>query len=271
MIRWLSMLVIVLPVALVSGARAQSATAVTYTTGWNMAGGPAGADLSPAAAVVAYVGGAYQDVQPRQTQTCQGYWAYFRAPATVTLPATATALQTCPLQSGWTLVGNPFDAAALLPSGVTGWYWNTGSGSYQLVTSIPAGGAVWLYAAGPGAVTLTNSAAIPPAATPVLINATGGAGPYTVHVGDNVEVIMPVAYPSRASESGAALRFQSAGVTGELTCVGDPGCQFQYNNQFWLYRAVSAGVATVTVTPDCVGTTSPCASPVETVAIDVIP
>lgn len=272
MVRWLCIPIFILGLSWSSGAaRAQPNPPETYPSGWSMVGGPAGMDFTPASVLIASENGGYVQEQSRIAQTCAGYWAYFGSTATIALPPVSTAVQTCPLAAGWNLVGNPFDVPALLPAGVTAWSWDAAAGAYQLVTSILPGHSVWLYSQAAGNVTLTNAAAVPPAATPVVINALNGFGPYTVHVGDSVEVLMPTAYPASATESGPALKFDSAGVTGQLTCVGDPGCQLMLNNQFWLYHAVSAGIATVTVTPYCALSNPPCASPIETIQVNVLP
>jgi hypothetical protein len=134
-----------------------------YSPGYQQVGGPAGSNFGVAEAVFSYssASNSYTNVSASSTAlssaapACTGYWAYFAAPASVTLPASSKPgdTATCTLAAGWNLVGNPFASAAALPSGTTAYHWN--GTSYDVVGQIPLGGAVWIYSAAAGTVTLT--------------------------------------------------------------------------------------------------------------------
>jgi hypothetical protein len=143
-------------------ARASASPAVQYSTGWNMVGAPPGSDLSSAVALYVYNGTAYVTPPTPQTALCQGYWAYFTAPATVALSgaAPASTTQTCPLAAGWNLIGNPFLVDAALPTGTTGYHWNATTQQYDPVATIPVGGAAWIFATAAGSITLSTSSIV---------------------------------------------------------------------------------------------------------------
>jgi hypothetical protein len=138
-----------------------------YPPGYNQIGGPSGSNFGAAEAVFSYdsTANAYTNVTASSTSlssappACTGYWAYFAAPAAVTLPATSKPgdTATCSLASGWNLVGNPFASAASLPSGTTAYHWNPSASAYDTVGQIPLGGSVWIYNSG-AATTITLTA-----------------------------------------------------------------------------------------------------------------
>ncbi|MBV9281635.1 MAG: hypothetical protein JOZ41_16265 [Chloroflexi bacterium] len=146
-------LAVALVSALVPGSTRAAQTAVQYAPGWNLVGGPPGTDLSSAEALFVYRTGAYATAGGTATTVCQGYWAYFPAPTVVTLAPAADATQTCTLQAGWTMVGNPLDQPAALPPSLDAAAWDPISGRYVRPTAIPPGGAIWVYSS--GASTLT--------------------------------------------------------------------------------------------------------------------
>lgn len=165
------------------GARAQTSNTVAYSPGWNMVGGPPGTDLSNAQAIEMYAGPDYQVATTKQTALCEGYWAYFATQVSVSLSGTAVgSQQSCPVQAGWTLVGNPFRVPAGLPAGMTAYAWNPTQDSYATVTSIPVGGAVWIYATSAGSVMLQASQASSATATFVFGRQGGNIIPYQVTI-----------------------------------------------------------------------------------------
>jgi hypothetical protein len=136
-----------------------------YAPGYQQVGGPSGSNFGAAEAVFSYdsATNSYTNVSASSTAlssappACTGYWAYFAAPASATLPATSKPgdTATCNLAAGWNLVGNPFASAAALPSGTVAYHWN--GTSYDVVGQIPLGGAVWIFNSG-AATTITLTA-----------------------------------------------------------------------------------------------------------------
>jgi hypothetical protein len=241
----------ILLVALPVAARAQLApSAVQYATGFNMVGGPPGTDFSSAYELLTYGADGYTPLSTRQATLCVGYWAFFTRPTQVTIPASAGGTQSCPLQPGWNLVGNPFQAAAALPAGVTAFYWNPVSSQYMTVTSIPVGGAVWIYSS-----IATNILLSTPAT--VIISGLAG-GPYTVHVGDTVELLLPMQPQELATADPLYLHLTGAGVTGPLSCLGS-SCALSLVYSFWKWQALQPGTTLITVTPLCTRAMPPCA------------
>ena len=273
--------IVILLVLAVAAPRAHgqttSATGV-YSAGWNMAGGPAGTDFSRAAYLYAWQNGTYVAQSSKVATGCGGYWAYFNTATTVPLaaPSGATSV-TCPLQFGWNVVGNPFAVRAILPAGVTAYHWNPQRGDYDVVSTLNPGDAVWIYSPAPGTITLTTTPATATAvpATPVpptlVIDAFAGAGPYTIHVGDSIRVIVPSIVPSTVSADSNYLTLEGAGVQYELTCIGDPLCQTNPTVQFWTYRSVAAGSTSIAVTPRCGSQAPPCLEPSRLIQLSILP
>lgn len=159
-------LLVALAVALTlwAGARTGGAAAATftvhYTAGWNLVAGPAGS-------VIAGAVGPLYTYQPGDTayeslangtplSEGLGYWAYFSAPATGTLPAPTTAQTTRTLPPGqFVLIGNPGDQNAAV-TGADAVYIYTGGG-YQAATTLAPGQGAWAYSAAGGTVTIGAS------------------------------------------------------------------------------------------------------------------
>lgn len=107
------------------GAEAAGDSAVTYNfpAGWSMVSFPLASVTSASGftyQLYSYQGTGYVLVDPvaspGQLDTTRAYWAYFDAPATVTVngPANTGAVTTVRLQSGWNLLGCP--STAQLPT-----------------------------------------------------------------------------------------------------------------------------------------------------------
>lgn len=254
-------------------ALAQSATttlAVNFPAGYNMVSGPTGTDFSAAARLFGYAGGQYYTPSSRLAVPCVGYWAYFAAATTVTIaPNAGEASHLCAVAAGWSMLGNPFSSTASLPAGVTGWYWNAATASYQQVTSIPAGGAVWVYSSAPRTLTLTNPAAV--AAPPTVVINQFTTGPVSVRVGNTIKVLMPVNEPGTVTVDPEFIRPDTAGTTYELTCVGDPACQIMATQLFWQGHAIAAGTTFLTVSPACLQSIPACGAPSRSIEIDIRP
>lgn len=260
----------------VSPAHAAGTTTTgVYPAGWSMVGGPPGTDFSSAAVLYAYdpASGTYVTPGSRQATLCQGYWAYFNASATVPLAAPISAsTQSCALQAGWNLVGNPFTAPALLPAGTTAYTWNPARGAYDLVSAIQPGASAWVYTPAPSSIVLVNSAAPPTTVPPnLLINSQNGIGPYTVHVGNTIRLIIPSTSPSDVTINPAFLRLDSAGYTTDMSCIGDPACQINPLSQYYDFTAIAAGTTYIAISPRCLRSVPPCAAPTQAIQINILP
>lgn len=149
----------------VSGTTSTGVT-VVYPPGWQQIGGPSGSNFSVAEAVFSWDTGSQSYTNATASAgnlssaapACTGYWAYFAAAMTVTLPGGSKPgdTATCNLAPGWNLIGNPFGSPASLPSGTTAYHWN--GTSYDTVGLIPTGGSVWIFNSGTTATTVTLTA-----------------------------------------------------------------------------------------------------------------
>lgn len=269
--RFIAVLALVVALACAGTAHADlSPVTASYVAGWNMVGGPAGTDLSAASELATWSSNTYVVPPISITQPCQGYWAYFAQPATVTLPAATGPTQTCGLQAGWNLIGNPFSGQALLPAGVTGWYWNPSRGAYDSVTAIPPGAAVWLISDSASSITLAYA---PAAATRTPTTTEIDflpSGPVTVHVGDSIKLNLPSATLERATWDSTYLHLDTAGESGDLTCLNDPSCAGSLVSQFWIWHAVAPGNTTITVAPVCISP-STCAATPSQIPVVILP
>ncbi|MDQ2741162.1 MAG: hypothetical protein M3Z66_02535 [Chloroflexota bacterium] len=250
--------------SLPASANAQlAASSVPYASGFTMVGGPPGTDFSGALALFAYGPSGYSSPAVKQATLCGGYWAYFSQPTQVTIPASAGGTQACPLQQGWNLVGNPFQTPAALPAGLTGFYWDTTTNQYTTVTSIPVGGAVWVYTSAPASIMLSTPGT-------VIISSLTSPGPYTAHVGDIVELLIPAQPGYMASADPVYLQLVGAGVTGPLSCLGN-SCALSLNNNFFKWKAIQAGTTAIAVSPLCLRTVPPCGLPSYAISVTILP
>lgn len=236
-----------------------------------MVGGPPGTNFSAATILWAYGPNGYFTPTSGVVGACEGLWAYFPTPVSVSLDQTAVGpTATCPLQEGWNLLGNPFAGAAQLPSGTVAYHWNNNRGGYDVVNTIPVGGSVWVYTALPRTIVLTYVPSSPPVAATLTLDSVV-PGPFTVHVGDNVRLNLPSGTPYVATTDPTYLHLDSAGLTGDLTCVGDPGCNVSLVTRFWIWHAVAPGMTTITVTCQTPTSKTPCTVPNGSIAINIVP
>jgi hypothetical protein len=222
---------------------------VTYTTGYNMVGGPTGTDLSAADEAFSFANSAYTLLTGPAT-ACQGYFAYFTHPTTIGLPSATGPTRVCHLGAGWTLLGNPFSGAALLPSGTTGAYWNPTTKSYSQVTAIPQGGAVYVYTTVAQDITLTYQP-VPGNSAPIINITDTTQGPITLHVGDIVHVQFQ--RPNAEVLSYDTLYFKgiSGGTTFPTTCYNPSFCVVTDSSLSWTGQVLTAGQTFFTFSPIC--------------------
>lgn len=271
--RLIGLIVLLVLAGAATPVNAQAAPAVgTYQPGWNMVGGPPGTSFAGAVALYAWQGGAYVSPSSPVATACVGYWAYFNAATAIPLAASTATTQTCPLSSGWNLVGNPFTSATTLPSGTTAFIWNTVTGAYLPVTSIGPGQSAWIYASAAGTVTLTSSGtpSVTPPPTLTINYLSGAGGPFQIHVGDTVRVLVPSFVQATAAADPAHLRLIDAGYLYDLTCAAG-SCQTNPTATFWTWQAIAPGTTFITVTPSCQLSTPPCAQPTQAIQITVLP
>jgi len=227
-----------------------------YPPGWNLAGGPAGMDLAGAEGLFVYHAGVYAPATGMTTSACTGYWAYFSTPAAANLPATEKTAQTCPLEAGWSLVGNPFDDEAAMPAGTVALGWDAGTQAYTPARTIPVGHAVWVWSPTGGSIALTSVAA-----GGVTISAPSPPEqPVHLHVGQYLTVLVPL------GSTGAT--FVAHTVVPHLTFIdGNPvpgTSKYAYR-----WQAASAGEADITLDPACLA--AGCAQPSFVIRVTVIP
>jgi hypothetical protein len=265
-----AVLLALLPVG-IPQAEAQTSTVVgVYSPGWNMVGGPAGTLFTGSDAVYRYDGQSYVASSSPVADACVGYWAHFVDPATVALPAATGPSRTCTLLPGWNLVGNPFSGAAGLPSGVVGYHWNPDASRYDIVSAIPPGASVWIYSRGGGSVLLTYVPSAQPRVPVLLVNSyPANPGPYVLHVGDALKLLLPITTPYDITTDSRYLVTEDTGMTGPMTCSGT--CVINFLNQFYTFRAVAAGNTVLTLSPQCLRSTPVCAQPVATIAVTILP
>lgn len=270
-----SLSVIAILLGLVPVARVGSQTPPVlgiYVSGWNMVGGPPGTDFSSASFLQQWTPTGYVTPNSAKAVACQGYWAWFNTPATITLPAEATgSTQTCQVRAGWNLIGNPFAGIAQIPNGYPAYYWNAATNKYSLVQAIPAGGAAWLYASETTSISLHYQSTTTPAPATLVISGLYNLGPYRVHVGDSIELLLASAIGYRANVNANFLHLQTAGETGPLSCLGATSCALSLVNQIWIWNAILPGTTSITVSQVCAPATTACANSMEQIEIDIAP
>lgn len=252
-------------------ASAQTFTIVgVYAPGWNMVGGPAATTFSSATALDTFANGSYSSASATVTNPCAGMWAHFPDPTVVNLPASTGPAATCSLAPGWNLVGNPFSGNAVVPGGTVAYHWNPDATRYDIVSSIPPGASVWIYSAGTSAVTLQFAPAAQPR-VPVLITNSFPAdpGPYTLHVGDALKLLIPLSNPYDIVADSRYLALEAAGETGDMSCAGS--CVINLLDQFYTYRAVAPGATVLVLTPRCRQSPTPCTESTATVSVNIVP
>jgi hypothetical protein len=238
-----------------------SALLVQEAPGWNMVGGPPSTSLAGAEAVYAYRSGAYVPPAAPATSLCEGYWAYFQRPGDLISPnrPSASSAQTCLLRAGWTMIGNPFLSATLLPAGTTAFLWDATTQQYVAVRAIPLGGAVWISSPAAASVTLL---AAPGSAPALTVGGLGPSGPYQMHVDQTVLLSLNAFGPNfyLAEADPRFLSLESYAAAG-----GEP------LKQSWHWLATAPGSATIQLTPPCALTTPACALALPPIRINVLP
>ena len=134
---------------------------VTDQAGWNLVAGPPGTTL-PGAAGPLYTfqasGANYETLAAgAQLQVDDGYWAYFSAPTTETIPLVGTSSTTVSLPAGhWIMVGDPFDTPATV-SGADVIYAYTPGAGYVAATVLDPGQGGWAFSLHGGTLTFTSA------------------------------------------------------------------------------------------------------------------
>lgn len=265
----LILVVLFAALSLAAPAHAQTPNYGSYPAGWNMVGGPPGTDFSSAAIVWAYSNG-YFNPNTKSIQDCHGFWVYFDSPTTVQMsPLAIGPAMPCTLLAGWNLVSNPFAGVAPLPAGTMAYHWNPSQQTYDRVTDIPVGGADWIYSPSGGPLFLTYQATSAPPAQTLVVNGVQ-PGPYTVHVGDSVKLVLPSAVPYTATADPTYLHLDAAGLSGPMDCVNDPQCNITLVDRFWEWHAVAPGTTTITVACTNPGTQTACQTPSNVITVNIV-
>lgn len=202
-----------------------------------MAGGPSGTSLASAEALYGYSDGAYTPLSSISTTACQGAFAYFAAPADVALASSSGTTQTCQLQPGWNMVGDPFADPSLLPPGLIGYFWDSTADRYASEGQIPAGGAVWLYASSAASITLQDA----PQGSLTLAGVPVEQQPVQLHVGEYLTLLVHAAGngPSWVAKADAA-------YLPLLSSAALPSGDYYYR-----WQAKTAGETGITLDPAC--------------------
>lgn len=139
-----------------------SGVSVTYPAGWNIVAGPTGT-------VLPGVAGALYSLPPGVTsyltlpgtsplQAGTGYWAYFNASTTITLPvasSTSVTVQLTPNQ--YALIGNPGNTTATVSgTSLSVLLYSPTGGGYTPMMQLPPGQGAWVASPYGGAVTITS-------------------------------------------------------------------------------------------------------------------
>lgn len=247
-----------------------TAVAGVYAPGWNMVGGPPSTSFAQATERDVYDNGSYTPVPATVTNPCAGMWAYFTDPAVVPLQTSVGPSATCPLAAGWNLVGNPFSGNAAVPAGTVAYHWNPDTTRYDVVSSIPPGASVWIYAPAASAITLQFAELVQPHVPVLLVNSFPiNPGPYTLHVGDALKLLIPLSNPYDIVADPHFLALEGAGETGPMSCTST--CVINLLDQFYTYRAVAPGTTTLALTPRCRLSTPACTEPSASVTVTILP
>lgn len=240
--------------------QAQSPLMVQYPPGWDMAGAPPGTDLSAAQALFTYGPGGYTTPGDSRAMLCQGYWFATGAPNHWLVPLSGrppASDQTCSLQAGWNMVGNPFFTAALLPAGTLAYTWT--EGRYEAVDAIPLGGAVWINAASAGSIVLHAAPNVAPSATGSI--PPGVPTPtYHLHVGQTIQLTGAAGsggFPDVLAADAHYLALQASSVSGGTAT--------------WTYRAMAPGRTSVGVTLSCYYLVPACLAPSTGFTVEIVP
>jgi hypothetical protein len=149
-----------------SGTTPPPTNGITVATvaGWNLVGGPTGtvATGSIGPLYTFQAGDTAYEVVPTGTALTapRGYWAYFNAPGTMTLPVVSLQTQTVTLPaSQWVMIGNPGNTPATVTGADTVYSYNpaitTGS-PYTATTTLLPGQGAWAISISGGTATVAN-------------------------------------------------------------------------------------------------------------------
>jgi len=139
-------------------------SAVSYPAGWNLVGGPPGTVISGTTAALYYLppGSSSYQTLPAGTamQPGVGYWAYFAAGMTATLPTGSNGTVTVNLPPGqFITIGNPSNGTATVsgPAGLVVLVYSPSTGGYTQTTQLQPGQGAWAALPGGGTITITGS------------------------------------------------------------------------------------------------------------------
>jgi PKD repeat protein len=130
---------------------------VTYQSGWNLIAAPPGTSIPFSGPLYTWQTGSTVYQQTQTTQSGFGYWAFFNAPATVTIPFTGPQTITRSLQPGqFIMIGNSSSSPATV-AGADIVYVYSAATNYTQTTVLQPGQGAWALSNNGGNVTITST------------------------------------------------------------------------------------------------------------------
>jgi len=234
-------------------ARAQDAVTVSYSAGWNLVSGPAGAQLPGVRGDLLELspdGSGYTAVAADAAVIAgEGYWAFFPADTQVSLAPDNPGMTELDVTPGtWTLIGNPGSRPVRL-SGVSAAYGYDPASGYMPLSVLPPGRGAIVLPDASGAMALApivneitfvalpsstaanqfvsgTPVASPPAATPTTL-ASGGGDVAVIQAGfGQAKAGAPVAVAALLQSTGGPtdgvpLSITVYDATGAVVAAGD--------------------------------------------------
>jgi hypothetical protein len=145
-------------------ADAQETFRASYAAGWNLVGGPAGAQFDGALGALLTLNDGQQGYTALESdagvEAGRGYWAYFPSDTIVPIAAAGNAdLPAVPVAAaGWLLVGNPTAQPLRLTGAEVAYQYDPAAGYSPLNLLLPGRGAL-VYSAAGGAITFAPAPA----------------------------------------------------------------------------------------------------------------
>jgi plastocyanin len=137
-----------------------AAVSVSLAAGWSIIAGPAGTVVSGAnGPLYTFRAGdtAYETIPSSTPLTPgSGYWAYFNAPVTESLPSSVSQPVSVQLPANqWVMVGNPTSGSISVSGADSLLTYNSAQG-YQPANTLMSGQGAWAFSSAGGALTVTS-------------------------------------------------------------------------------------------------------------------
>jgi plastocyanin len=140
-------------------AAAAPSASVSYSAGWNLVAGPAGTTIAGTSGPLYTLRGgdtSYETVASGAPLSAgAGYWAYFNATTTMSVPATGTQSMSVQLPAGqFVMVGDPGGTPVTVTGADTVLTYDAANG-YQPVTKLNPGQGAWAFSANGGTLAMS--------------------------------------------------------------------------------------------------------------------